>query len=86
MVTSLQKSLSYIRWNSFNRGKRQFEIKSKNEYADKHTEQISTNTTQGFKTPNERAVYHKNRRDEWTQENDVLLRAQKMFENWWNSS
>ena len=45
--------------------KRQHENKEKNEYADKHTEQASSNTKEEFKDPNERAEYHKDRRDEW---------------------
>ena len=45
--------------------KRQHENKEKNEYADKHTEQASSNTKERFKNPNERAEYHKDRRDEW---------------------
>ena len=66
--------------------KRQHENKEKNEYADKHTEQAGTNTKEGFKDPNERAEYHKDRRDEWVQENGTVTKVMKTIEDWWNAS
>lgn len=66
--------------------KRQYENKEKNEYADKHTEQASTNTKEGFKDPNEIAEYHKDRRDEWVQENGSVTKIMKTIEDWWNAS
>ena len=66
--------------------KRQHENKEKNEYADKHTEQAGTNTKEGFKDPNERAEYHKDKRDEWVQENGTVTKVMKTIEDWWNAS
>ena len=51
--------------------RRQQENRQKEEYADKHIEQASNNTEKGFKDPAELANYHKERRDEWVQENGV---------------
>jgi hypothetical protein len=64
--------------------KREHENKEKMEYADKHTEQASTNIKEGFKNPNERAEYHKVRRDEWVQENGTVTKVMKTIEDWWN--
>ena len=61
--------------------KRQLENKEKNEYADKHTEQASINTKEGFKNPTERAEYHRVRRDEWVQENGSITKAIKSLED-----
>ena len=44
--------------------KRRKENKEKNDYADRQTEEASTNTQKGFKDPSERAAYHKERREE----------------------
>jgi hypothetical protein len=66
--------------------KRQQENKEKMEYADKHTEQAGSNTNEGFKTPIERADYHKDRRDEWVQENGTVTKVIQSVENWWNAS
>lgn len=52
----------------------------------KHTEHTSTNTKEEFKDPYERAKYHKNRRDNWIQENGTVTKVMKTIENWWNAS
>jgi hypothetical protein len=62
--------------------KRQHENREKIAYANKHTEQANTDTKEGFKDPNERAEYHKNRRDEWVQENGTITKVMKTIEDW----
>jgi hypothetical protein len=66
--------------------KRQMENKEKNEYADKHTDKAETDTKEGFKAPQERAEYHKDRRDEWVQENGTVTKTIKAFDDWFNAS
>jgi hypothetical protein len=66
--------------------KRQHENKKKNEYADEQTEQASSNTKEGFKDSNEKAEYHKDRRDEWVQENGSVTKITKIIEDWCNAS
>jgi hypothetical protein len=66
--------------------KRQDENREKMAYADKRTEQASTNTKERFKDPNERAEYYKDRLDEWVQENGTVTKVMKTVQDWWNAS
>jgi hypothetical protein len=63
--------------------KREQENNAKIKYADKQTEQAQQNTAEGFKTPDERAQYHADRRSEWVQENGTVTKAVKSLQDWW---
>lgn len=63
--------------------KRAQENMQKNYYADRQTKEASKN--EGFKDPNERAGYHKDRRDEWVQESGTITKLEKIVGNWWDS-
>lgn len=64
-------------------GKRQLEIGEKNRYADTHTD-AADKTTEGFKTPIERADFHKERRAEWVEENGTVTKIAKLLEDSWD--
>jgi F0F1-type ATP synthase membrane subunit a len=62
--------------------KRQQEIAEKTRYADDLTKEASIYTKEGFQTPNERAGYHKDRQDEWVQDNGTVTKMLKAVEDW----
>jgi F-type H+-transporting ATPase subunit a len=61
--------------------KRQQENIEKNTYADRHTQEASTSTKEGFQNPNAIAEYRKDRRDEWVQENGTVTKVLKFLED-----
>jgi hypothetical protein len=65
--------------------KRQHENKEKIMYADKQTNE-SGEKSKGFEYPDERAAFHKARREEWVQENGLVTKGIKFLEDLWKSS
>ena len=65
--------------------KRQHENAQKMTYADKQTEKADA-TKQGFETPQNRADFHKDRRDEWVEENGTVTWGIKKMREGFSSS
>ena len=65
--------------------KRQHENAQKMTYADKQTDKAD-GTKQGFKTPQDRADFHANRRDEWVEENGTITWSIKKAKEFFSSS
>ena len=64
---------------------RRWENHQKTIYADEQTAGAAK-TQQGFQTPDERAAFHKIRRDEWVDENGTVTKGIKIVRDWLNNS
>ena len=65
---------------------RQRENARRLEYADKQTDKAGNVTKKGFETPQERADFHMDRRNEWTEENGTITWAIKKVKEYCNDS
>jgi hypothetical protein len=65
--------------------KRQQENSSKLDYANEQTDKAD-GTNKGFETPQNRADFHRDRRDEWVEENDTITWGIKKAKEYFSGS